>query len=193
MMLAEERGTARLNQTNRWLLQLLTSITLGRRRRIMHPSTQSSTTTSLALRVIPPHARDARDPVLMATAMHALVLSERHPVALETAGPPTRRMLIVRPTSQASLEHVAAQLRARYPQADLVPLLPQDDPFVLRQGETISAVALFAAAASHLPLQTSDPTIDYVGLDCLLEVSASLHAIAPETTPLPHISLAPAT
>jgi len=111
-------------------------------------------TPPLAIRVVPPAHRTQQRLVQMETAMQALVLDACHPLALEIVGTAQGRSFLVRATTPVSLEHVITQLRARYPQAGVLPLPSAEDPFTLRSGETVSAVELKAAHEAYLPLHT---------------------------------------
>ena len=55
------------------------------------------------------------------TVMQGLALDTRHPVALEIARTENGRQFLLRATSRAALEHLAAQIQARYPQAKIQP------------------------------------------------------------------------
>src|SRR2546429_8557293 len=94
----------------------------------------------LVLQVVPPRTASSRDMAALETVMQGLALDTRHPVALEIARTERGRQFLVRATSRAALEHLAAQIQARYPQANIQPLT--DDPLVLRPGETVRAVEL---------------------------------------------------
>ncbi len=105
--------------------------------------------TPLVWQVIPPRTA-RRDLPALETAMAALALDERHPIALEIAGSATERMFLVPATSKPSQNHLADQLYARYPQASLLPLSGKQDPLQLRDGEALSVLELIAGAASYL-------------------------------------------
>ena len=85
--------------------------------------------------------------------MQGLAQDARHPVALELAATASSRHFLLRATSAMSLRHLVDQVQARYPQAIIRPLAQEDDPLVLREGETVSAVELRAGAAAYLPLR----------------------------------------
>jgi hypothetical protein len=147
----------------------------------------------LACRVIPPRTL-ARDPVALETAMHSLVLDDRHPVALEMAGGTALgRQLIIRATTSQSLEYVKAQIHARYPQARCVPLPPEDDPFRLEAGETVTVTELAPGAPSYLPLQSWDEkTLEREGMDPLLGVLAALEHLPQGIRAIAQLTLVPA-
>src|SRR5216683_359103 len=88
----------------------------------------------LVLQVVPPRTASSRDMAALETIMQGLALDTHHPVALEIARTERGRQFLVRATSRAALEHLAAQIQARYPQATLQPLA--EDPLILRPGET---------------------------------------------------------
>ncbi len=104
--------------------------------------------------VIVPRATSTRDITVLETAMQGLVLDAHHPVGLELAATATSRHFLLRATSAMSLKHLLDQVQARYPQAIIRPMGESDDPLVLREGETVSAVELRAGAAAYLPLRT---------------------------------------
>src|SRR5258708_20734840 len=83
--------------------------------------------TPLVWQVIPPRTA-RRDLPALETAMAALALDDRHPIALEIAGSATMRMFLVPATSRPSLDHLADQIYAPYPQATLLPLSGNQDP-----------------------------------------------------------------
>ncbi len=95
--------------------------------------------TPLVWQVIPPRTA-RRDLPALETAMAALALDERHPIALEIAGSASMRMFLVRATSRPAQDHLADQIYARYPQARLLPLSGKQDPLRLHDGEAISVM-----------------------------------------------------
>ena len=103
--------------------------------------------------VIVPRTSSSRDITVLETAMQGLALDDRHPVALEVAATATSRHFLLRATSAMSLMHLVDQVQARYPQAIIRSLTQEDDPLVLPEGETVSAVELRAGAAAYLPLR----------------------------------------
>ena len=76
----------------------------------------------LVLQVVPPRTASSRDMAALETVMQGLALDTRHPVALEIARTENGRQFLLRATSRAALEHLAAQIQARYPQAIIQPL-----------------------------------------------------------------------
>src|SRR5205809_2072721 len=64
---------------------------------------------SLVLQVVPPRSASNRDIAALETVMHGLALDVRHPVALEIARTTRGRQFLLRATSPAALEHLAAQ------------------------------------------------------------------------------------
>src|SRR6266705_7124013 len=94
----------------------------------------------LALQVIPPRSASNRDIAALETVMQGLALGVRHPVALEIARTVRGRQFLLRATSPAALEHLTAQVQARYPQATIQRLT--DDPLILGPEETVTAAEL---------------------------------------------------
>jgi hypothetical protein len=125
--------------------------------------------------------------------MHSLVLDVRHPVALEMAGTATSKAFLVRATTPEALAHAASQMRARFPQADLVPLKGDDDPFRLVPGETISSVELVPGSAAYLPLRTLDERERrQEGSDPLLGLLAALDHLPRDARAVAQLALVPA-
>ncbi len=150
-------------------------------------------TPPLAIRVVPPAHRSQQRLIQMETAMQALVLDARHPIALEITGTAQGRSFLVRATTPASLEHVVAQLQARYPQAGVLPLPSHEDPFTLRSGETVSAVELKSAHAAYLPLHTWDAHArGQEETDPLLGILAALDAMPQGMRTIAQLALVPA-
>ena len=84
------------------------------------PALRSSERSNYAVQVIPSrhgHGQAGLGVVQLTAAMHSLVLSAQHPLALELVGTAAQRSFLLRATTQAGLEHAITQLRARYPQA----------------------------------------------------------------------------
>ncbi len=103
--------------------------------------------------VIVPRTSSTRDITVLETAMQGLAQDARHPVALEVAATASSRQFLLRATSAMSQRHLADQVQARYPQANIRQLTQEDDPLALREGEMVSAVELRAGAAAYLPLR----------------------------------------
>jgi hypothetical protein len=103
--------------------------------------------------VIVPRTSSTRDIIVLETAMQALALDKKHPVALELAATASSRHFLLRATSAMSLAHLKGQVQARYPQAIIIPVDKLDDPLVLQEGETVAAIELRAGAAAYLPLR----------------------------------------
>src|SRR5690348_2741004 len=118
------------------------------------------------------------DALAVENLIQALLLTAREPVALELAGWPDARRLLVRATTERSLVHLCAQIRAHAPQAQVrilasaslpardagtllrAHLAPEatrgaspqmEDPLVVRQGERTVAIELRPRDAAHLP------------------------------------------
>ncbi|GER88955.1 hypothetical protein KDW_31170 [Dictyobacter vulcani] len=144
--------------------------------------------------VIPPSRGHGQEVVQLTAAMHSLVLNDRHPIALELVGTAEQRRFVIRATSQEGLDHAITQLRARYPLAYFRSLLADDDPFVLRAGETISAIELKAGAAAYLPLRswTEDEQSSDHAMDPLLGVLGALDTLPPGVRVISQLALAPA-
>src|SRR6266567_5289834 len=127
----------------------------------------------LVLQVIPPRSASNRDIAALETAMQGLALSVRHPVALEIARTRRGRQFLLRATSPAALEHLAAQIQTRYPQATILPLT--EDPLNIKPDEAITAVELQPGAASYLPLRSwRERELPVAGTDPLLGVLAAV-------------------
>src|SRR5258706_13877055 len=77
---------------------------------------------SLVLQVVPPRSASNRDIAALETVMQGLTLGVRHPVALEIARTAKGRQFMLRATSPSALQHLTAQILARYPQATIHPL-----------------------------------------------------------------------
>jgi hypothetical protein len=149
-------------------------------------------TSSLVCQVIPPRTA-VRDLPALETAMQALALDERHPIALEIAGSATARMFLIRATSRPALEHLAAQLYARYPQATLLPLTARQDPLRLCEHEAVSAIELTAGAANYLPLRSwRERELTQEGTDPVLGLLAALGQLPPDMRVIAQLALVPA-
>jgi hypothetical protein len=147
----------------------------------------------LLAQVIPPRHAE-RSPVVLEAAMQSLALSERDPVALEIAGTATSRRFFLRATTSRGYIHALSQLRARYPQAGIVRLRPEDDPLHLSDDEAVSAVELVAGNASYLPLRTwQEEEMRQEGLDPLLGVLAALDGIPEGMRVVAQIGMVPAS
>jgi hypothetical protein len=103
--------------------------------------------------VIVPRTSSTRDITVLETAMQGLAQDTSHPVALEVAATASSRQFLLRATTAMSLKHLVDQVQARYPQAIIRTVSEPDDPLVLRESETASAVELRAGAAAYLPLR----------------------------------------
>jgi hypothetical protein len=144
----------------------------------------------LVLQVVPPRSASDRDIVALETVMQGLALDDRHPIALEIARTAQGRQFLLRATSEASLEHLAAQIQARYPQASIHPL--SEDPLTLKPGETIAAVELQPGAASYLPLRSwRERELPVAGTDPLLGVLAAVSHLPTNTRAVAQLALVP--
>ena len=147
---------------------------------------------SLVLQVIPPRTA-VRDLPALETAMQALALDDRHPIALEIAGSATAGKFLIRATSRPALEHLADQLYARYPQAKLLSLAPEQDPLHLCAHEAISALELTAGAASYLPLHRwRERELTQQGTDPVLGLLAALGHLPADLRVVAQLALVPA-
>jgi hypothetical protein len=144
----------------------------------------------LVLQVIPPRANSSRDIAALETVMQGLTLDARHPVALEIARTECGRQFLLRATSHVALEHLAAQIQARYPQASIQP--PDSDPLVLKPGETVSAVELRPGAASYLPMRAfRERELPTEGTDPLLGLLAALSHVPANMRVVTQLALLP--
>jgi hypothetical protein len=124
------------------------------------------------------------------TVMQGLALDARHPVALEIARTESGRQFLLRATSRVALEHLAAQIQARYPQASIQPLAC--DPLDLKPGETASAVELRPGAASYLPLRAfRERELPTEGTDPLLGLLAALSHVPANIRVVAQLALLP--
>ncbi len=152
-----------------------------------------TTPSPLAVTIVASRAAE-NDLVLLTSAMHALVLDSRHPLALEIAGTPTRKSFVLRASTPEALAHAAAQLRARYPQAKLLPVPPEVDPFRLEAGETVSALELVAGAAPSQPLRVfEDQELAQEGIDPVLGLLAALENLPSATRAVAQLAMMPAS
>ncbi len=149
-------------------------------------------TPPLAVSIVAPRTAED-DLVLLTSAMHALVLDARHPVALEITGTPTHKSFVLRAATLEALAHAMAQLRARYPQALLLPLSPENDPFRLEAGEAVSALELVAGAAPSQPLRVfEDRELAEAGIDPVVGLLAALENLPPGTRAVAQLAMVPA-
>src|SRR5438105_1015827 len=145
---------------------------------------------SCALQVQVPRNTSTRDITALETAMQSLTLDAEHPVALELAATATTRQFLLRATTPVALTHLAAQIRARYPQAAMQALA--HDPLTLHPGETISAVELLPGAAAYLPLRSwKERELFKEGTDPLLGILATFNALPPHTRAITQLALLP--
>ncbi len=122
--------------------------------RKQRPEDGRSLGRGLVMQVIPPAMKEGPDLAQLISMMQGLALSVHEPVALEIAGTPGQRSLLVRATTAVALEHVRRQLLSCYPQAGCRALSDEDDPLYLAATETVTACELRLAAASFVPLRT---------------------------------------
>jgi hypothetical protein len=145
---------------------------------------------TLALAVIPPPRASNREISALETAAQGLALDAKHPVALEIARTSLGRLFILRATSHVALLHVADQIQARYPQAEILPL--SQDPLTLASDETVSAVELTPGAPSYLPLRTwGERELQNEGADPILGLLAALSHMPKHMRAVAQLSLLP--
>ena len=144
----------------------------------------------LVLQVVPPRTASSRDIAALETVMQGLALDTRHPVALEIARTESGRQFLLRATSRAALEHLAAQIQARYPQANIQPLA--HDPLILKPGEIVTAVELRPGAASYLPLRAfRERELPTEGTDPLLGLLAAMSHVPANIRIVTQLALLP--
>jgi hypothetical protein len=144
--------------------------------------------------VIVPRATSTRDITVLETAMQGLALDKRHPVALELSATASSRQFLLRATSRMSQKHLADQVQARYPQAIIRPMDKVDDPLVLQEGETVSAIELRAGAAAYLPLRIyRERELLQEGADPLLGILGVFNHLPPHLRVVAQLALLPAS
>lgn len=144
----------------------------------------------LVLQVVPPRSASDRDIAALETVVQGLALDDHHPIALEIVRTPRGRQFLLRATSSAALEHLAAQIQARYPQASIQPLT--QDPLVLGPDEVIAAVELRPGAASYLPLRSwRERELPSEGTDPLLGLLAALSHLPENMRAVAQLALVP--
>jgi len=143
--------------------------------------------------VLVPRVTSSRDITVLETAMQGLALDDRHPVALELAATASSRHFLLRATSAMSQRHLADQVQARYPQAIIRPVGEPDDPLVLREGETASAVELRAGAEAYLPLRAfRERELLQEGADPLLGIMGVFNHLPATMRVVTQLALVPA-
>jgi hypothetical protein len=143
--------------------------------------------------VLVPRVTSSRDITVLETAMQGLALDDRHPVALELAATASSRHFLLRATSAMSQRHLADQVQARYPQAIIRPVGDPDDPLVLREGETASAVELRAGAEAYLPLRAfRERELLQEGADPLLGIMGVFNHLPATMRVVTQLALVPA-
>jgi hypothetical protein len=141
-----------------------------------------------------PRASSTREIAALETAMQGLALDARHPVALELAATATSRQFLLRATTPFAQQHLADQVQARYPQATIQPVATEDDPLVVRTGETVSVVELRAGAVAYLPLRTwRERELLQEGADPLLGVLAVFNHLPIQMRVVAQLALLPAS
>jgi hypothetical protein len=163
------------------------------RTHMMHDYTTPLSEDYLAS-VIVPRATSTRDITVLETAMQALALDKKHPVALELAATDSSRYFLLRATSAMSLAHLIDQVQARYPQAIIHPISKPDDPLLLQEGETVSAIELHAGAAAYLPLRAiRERELLQEGADPLLGILGVFNHLPPRMRVVTQLALVPAS
>ncbi len=156
------------------------------------PTVAQAAPPPLALSIVAARAVE-NDLVLLTSAMHALALDARHPLALEIAGTSSCKSFVLRASTPEALAHAAAQLRARYPQAKLLPLSPEVDPLQLKAGEAASALELVAGAAPSQPLRVFEQReLAQEGIDPVVGLLAALENLPAGTRAVAQLALVPA-
>nr|BBH87497.1 hypothetical protein KTC_22480 [Thermosporothrix sp. COM3] len=146
----------------------------------------------LALLVIPP-SRLKKEQVALEAAMQSLVLDKKHPLSLELAGTAERRSFILRATTRTALDHAEAVLRSQYPQMEVRPLYPHEDPFVLEPYEAVTAVELVTGGQTYMPLRTWQQEQErQEDLDPLQGLLAALSRLPEHTRVISQLALVPA-
>ncbi|MGB8344378.1 MAG: hypothetical protein WCD86_05815, partial [Ktedonobacteraceae bacterium] len=141
---------------------------------------EPSSSPSFAARVIP-RGVTLRQLAALETTMATLALDARHAVALEVVGDERGVALLMRASDADGFAHLARQVQALYPQAEIVPLARADDPLRRDRGEAVTVVELTASAAPYLSLRTPDERAwnrrDAVGDDPLLGVLGAVQGL----------------
>jgi hypothetical protein len=158
-------------------------------------STSATTETKmpLVLQFIPPAHLTENNPVALTTMMQSLLLDRRHPITLEIAGTAQQRCWLIRAATPEALHHLETQVRARFPDAELVPLSPLSDPSTIQRAETVSTLELRMAAASYLPLQIFHPqTLSQAEEDPIFGILAALDLLPDDMRAISQLALVPA-
>ena len=144
----------------------------------------------LPLQVVPPRSASDRDIAALETVMQGLALDDQHPIALEIVRMSRGRQFLLRASSSVALEHLAAQIQARYPQASIQQL--REDPLALGPDDVISAVELRPGAASYLPLRSwRERELPSEGTDPLLGLLAALSHLPENMRVVAQLALVP--
>jgi hypothetical protein len=158
------------------------------------------------------------DALAVENLIQALLLTAREPVALELAGWPDARRLLVRATTERSLVHLCAQIRAHAPQAQVRLLAPSPtadagprvgeppapaaprgesshvtDPLVVREIERSITIELRPRGAAHLPIKLyRQDELGAPGVDPQLGVLAAMDMLPPGGRVVAQLALASA-
>ena len=164
--------------------------------RAISRGSQTEQPCSLAARVIPPRTASRREMAALETTMANLALDDRHPVALELVGDATGVQFVIRANVEEALAHLIAQIRALYPQAEIVPLDQEDDSLRQEQHEAVTVVELAPGAPSYLSLRTWDARSwersESEGADPMLGTLSALQALPPDTRAITQLAMLPA-
>ncbi len=160
---------------------------------VRHRQTAAGNVDCLASLIVP-RATSSRDIIVLETAMQGLALDKKHPVALELAATADSRHFLLRATSRMSLQHLADQVQARYPQAIIQLMSESLDPFMLKDGETVSAIELHPGAAAYLPLRAlRERELQQEGADPLLGILGVCNHLPPHMRVVTQVALLPAS
>ncbi|MBA3822285.1 MAG: type IV secretion system DNA-binding domain-containing protein [Ktedonobacterales bacterium] len=119
-------------------------------------------------------------------------------IALELVGQADARAIVARTTAPQTLDYLASQIHARYPQSDVQLIAPDQDAFCLHDGEAISARLLRPTGRPYLSLRTWTPPRgsrqEYqMGVDPLLGVLAALGPLPVGMRAIAQLALTPAS
>ncbi len=141
--------------------------------------------------ILPPRSHSSRDMAALETTMHTLTLDRRHPVSLEIAGTAQERLFLLRATTPGALRHLAKQLQAQYPQAEV---RDTADPLPIQVEEDVSVIELTAGAASYQTLRQWGPRdLKEEGADPLVGILAALTHLPAQVRVIAQLALVPAT
>jgi hypothetical protein len=162
-------------------------------------STKNDAAPGLAILLRPP-VDTPPDLTAMELLVQSLALSgsvRATAIALELVGQADARALVVRTASRRTLDYVAVQIQARYPQCEIRHLTSTQDAFCRRDGESVSARELRPTGPPYLSLRTWMPPRgsrqEYqMGVDPLLGILAALGPLPPGMRAIAQLALTPA-